>query len=154
MITLDAIVSALLAGLAVDLGTYDVSGTDQVVEGSYQTPPGPVPMVCVVPPRMTASVAQARGVWYLETHEIELRGWAPVTVTTTPVRADEARQLAAEIIQRLDQLRDDQSSVLYRCVEWAVTAQLHEPSGDTGTWLARADVTLTISYRRQSGTGA
>lgn len=154
MTTLDAIVAALLTGLAVDLGTYDLSGTDQVTEGAYLTPPGPVPSACVVPPVMRAAVEQARGAWYLETHTIEIRAWAPITETTPTVRSDEARQLAAELMARLDALRSDLASPLWRCVTWAATSLAHEPSGDTGVWLARADVTITISYRRASGTGA
>lgn len=153
--TLPAVVSHILSTLAVDLGTMDLSATDQVKEGTYLLPPGSTAFACLTPPAQTASEPWGRGPdWYVESFQAEIRAWAPVTDSTTDERAERARLLASEIKTALDNARVVPGPGLWRCVTFRVAAVQPDPAGATSlpTW-ARAVLTVEFTFRRATGTG-
>lgn len=153
MTTLAAVTAAIVAALAANLGTFDLSATDQVKVGTYTSPPGSVAFAAIVPPRQTSSVGQMRNTAYLETYEIEVRLWAPVTASTTGDQASRAALIAAEAKKALDLARDTGGNALWKCVRFASTNGGPGPAAATAqpTW-AYATVQLTLTLRRGTQT--
>lgn len=158
MNTLSAVVSALVAALAADHGTFDLSGSDQVKEGTFDKPPVSArPFACVVPPgRSAPAVPQGVGpLWYVESYRAEIRLWAPVTRSDTEDRAERWRLLAAEVVQTLDTLHATKNgNALARCRSFKVSAEDAETAGANVVpgW-ARGTLTVEFTFLRQSGTG-
>jgi|GEM_PF-5529506 len=149
MNTLPAIVSAILAAVAVDLGA------DQVREGTYVWPSGSLTFAGLTPPALTASVSHGRGPdWYLETYTAELRMWAPVTSGETDERAERSRIISAEVVAALDLVRAQVGTALWRCVSWRVVTSRPDPAAAQASpgW-AHAAVSVEFQFRRQTGTG-
>lgn len=155
MNTLSAIQTAILAALAADLGTFDLSAADQVKEGTYAQPPGSVAFAGVTPPTLTGSEPQALDTWYLETHTCEVRLWVPFTADTTGNRASRGRLAADEAKAALDTARATLGNALWKCVTYRCESSAPEPAAATlpSTW-SHAVLTLEFSFRRQSGAGA
>lgn len=154
MNTLSAIQTAILAALAADLGTFDLSAADQVKEGTYAGPLGSLAFACVTPPKLAASEPQALDAWYLETHTCDVRLWVPFTTDTTGNRAARGRLVADEAKAALDIARATLGSALWKCVTYRCDSTVPEPavSSVTHTWV-HATLTLEFSFRRENGTG-
>lgn len=158
MNTLSAIVSALVTALSVDLGTFDLSGPDQVQEGTFDKPPISRTFAGIAPATLTASAPYGTGPdFYLETYRTTVRLWAKVQRADTEDRAERARLLTAEVMQALnpDALGDDPATVaIWRCVYWRVASTDPETAGATEVpgW-ARAALTIEFTFRRAAGTG-
>lgn len=157
MNTLPNIVAALLAALAADHGTFDLSGDDQVQQGTFDKPPVSRAFAALVPPgRSSPAVPQGRGPdWYVESYRAEIRLWAPVTRSDTEDRADRWRLLAAEIVQTLDTLHTTRDgNALARCRTWRVAAEDPETAGANVVpgW-AHGRITIEFTFLRASGTG-
>lgn len=153
MNTLSAVVTAVLAALAADLGTFDLSATDQVKEGTYVGPPGSVAFACLTPPALTDSEPQAIGAWYLETYTSEIRLWVPYTADTTDNRAQRGRLVADEAKAALEVVRAA-GGALFKCVAFRCESTNPEPGASLSASWVHAVLTLEFSFRRQSGTGA
>lgn len=153
MTTIVDIVEAVMAALAVNHGTYDLSGVDQVKEGTYDRPPGSRAFACVLPPDQTAGEAVARGEFYREQHSIVVRAWAPITNTSTTAQAQAARALAAELKVALDAARHDAGTALGECLDFATRAVTYQPAdaGAPADW-AYASLTLQTVHLRARGT--
>jgi hypothetical protein len=153
MNTLGAVVSALIAALAVDLGTFDLSGPDQVQEGTFDKPVGSRAFAGITPPALTASAPYGVGPdFYLETYRTTVRLWGKVQRSDTEDRAERARLLTSEVMAALnpDALGDDPATVaIWRCVYWRVAATDPETAGATEVpgW-ARAALTIEFTFRR------
>lgn len=155
MNTLGAIVAAILAALAVDHGTFDLSGPDQVQVGTFADPPVSRAFAGLVPPALTNSVPQGVGPdWYVETYRAELRLWGKVTKSDTEDRATRWRLFAAEVVQSLDNARTDGSNALWRCRSWRVATSEPETAGANVVpgW-AHGRLTIEFTFLRRSGTG-
>jgi hypothetical protein len=155
MNTLPNIVAAILVALTVNLGTFDLSGVDQVQEGTWEAPPGSVAFACLPPAELISSVGECRNAYYLETWRQTVRLWAPSTSSGTEVRASTSRQLAAQAQQVLDNARANGASACWRVVRWEITGARVNPSAATAnsTW-AYAELVITFAFRRATGTGA
>lgn len=153
MNTLSAIVTAALAALAADLGTFDLSATDQVKEGAYDRPPGSVAFACITPPELSSSEPQAQDAWYLETYTCEVRLWVPFTADTTGNRSARGRLVADEAKAALDLARAA-GGALFKCVTYRCESTVPEPGATTSTSWVNAVLTLEFSFRRLAGTGA
>ena len=154
MTTITAIVTAIVTALTADLGTIDLSTTDQVQEGTFVRPPGSEAFAAVLPPRLLDSQGQARNLCYLETYEVVVRLWAPVPAATHESRVARSRLLQAEAQKALDGARDDTSTAIWRCVRWAVTGGDPHPAPAGAADWAHVALTITLTYRRGTGTGA
>ncbi len=153
MTTISDIIEAILAALAVNHGTYDLSGADQVKEGTYDRPPGSRAFACVLPPEQTAGEELSRGEFYRETHSIVVRVWAPVAATTTPGQAQATRALVTEVKVALDAARNDDATALGECTDFAVRGVTHQPAAaDTPADWAYAALTLNTVHLRARGT--
>lgn len=148
--------AAIVAALAVDLGTYDLSATDQVQEGTFVQPPGSVAFAAVLPAQQIGAENQARNTLVLDTYLVRVRLWAPVTATTTGDRVSRGRLLAEEARTAIERARDTLGNALWKCVAFAVTDSVPHPSPATaaGPGWARAELTITLTFRRASGSGA
>lgn len=154
MTTITAVVAAIVTALSANLGTYNLSGSDQVKEGTYEKPPGSVAFAAVLPAEMTGSVGQMRNTAYLEDWQIRVRLWAPYTADTSGNRVQAARTLASEAKKALDGARDSLSgNALWKCVRFAVTDENPAPvnASAPSTW-AHAEITLTLTLRRATQT--
>ncbi len=153
MTTIAAIVAAIVAALKADHGGgYNLAGTDAVKEGTWSGPPGSTAFAAVVPPEQTGGEEQARGQIVLETHETEIRAWAPYTAEDTSLRAIAARTLADLLKGALDDARLDQgagATALGRCTSCLVTRVVADPAGGSAgpSWV-HVRLTLTTTHRR------
>jgi hypothetical protein len=155
MTTLPLVVSAILTALTANLGTFDLSTADQVQEGTWESPPGSVAFACLPPAELVSSTPEARGAIYAETYRQTVRLWAPCTASTTEARASTSRQLAAQAVQVLDNAHANGSTAAWRCLPWAVTTSRLNPSAAlAGSTWAYAELTITFTFRRGTGTGA
>lgn len=156
---LPSILSALVAALSVDHGTFDLSGDDQVKEGTYPSPPVSRAFASFVPPEQIESVPYGVGPdFYLETYRLELRLWAQVTDSTPGTRAARGRLIDGEVRQTLDTARlgnDDAIIAIWRCVRWRVASAKPDPAAAKALagW-AQARLTIEFQFRRAVGTGA
>lgn len=154
MTTISAVVAAIVTALSANLGTYNLSGSDQVKEGTYDKPPGSVAFAAVLPAEMTGAVGQMRNTAYLEDWTIKIRLWAPYTADTTGNRVQAARTLASEAKKALDAARDSSTgTALTRCVRFATTGESPAPvnASAPSTW-AHVELTLTLTLRRATQT--
>lgn len=155
MNTLSAIVTALLAALAVDAGTFDLSGSDQVKEGTFVANPLSVAFACLTPPELVESTPETRDEWYLETFQTEVRLWVPFTADTTGNRAARGRLVADEVKALLDNARANVGSALWRCVYFRTATVDPDPANATAShsWV-HTTLTVEFTFRRLVGTGA
>lgn len=152
MTTLSAITAALVTALAVDLGTFDLSGTDSVKRGTFSAPPISGPFAAIRPAEQLASEQQACGAWYLEELEILVDLWAPQTGDTTTDAAARAEALQAEAKAAIDAARFA-ATALGRCVRFACAGVTLDPAAADApmTW-ARSQLRIELTYRRTPGT--
>lgn len=155
MTTPAAVIAAVVATLSTVWGAYNLSGDGQVLEGTYSEPPGSFAFAAILPAELTDSKEQALGSWFLEDWTLKVRVWAPTTEATTTARATASRAAAAEAVQRLDTTRATLGTAAWKCIRWAVTSVEFDPAGmaEAPAW-GRAEISITFSVRRQSGTGA
>lgn len=154
MTTLSAIIAAILTALSVNLGTFDLSVTGRVHEGTYTLPTDGPAFACVMPARLLSSEERTRGEWFLETHEVRIRLWGQVTTSGPDDRVVRGRLLQEEAKIVLDNARANLSTALWRCIDYSCNAVEPQPSGATAAagW-AFAELVLNFSFRRASGTG-
>lgn len=156
MNTLAAIQSALLTALTADLGTFDLSGNDQVKVGVYEAPPvAGVPFLAVGPFKMTGSECQTQAMlWYKETHTVTVAGWAPVTDSQTATQEARGRLLQSETQAAIDTARGTAGNGLWKCVDFEV--QTVEPGAVSAkmpmNW-GRFELFIRFSFRRAAGGG-
>jgi hypothetical protein len=160
--TLPNIVAAILTALAADLGTFDLSGDDQVKEGTYTDPPTGSErcFACLPPAELVSSEPHGQPVaYYLETWRQTIRAWAPSTASTADSKASTSRQLVAQIEQVLDRARlNDYPAAtvpIWACATWVVSGAKQNPSAANAalTW-AHVELTVTFSFPRPAGRGA
>lgn len=155
MTSLGDIVAAIIAALNVDLGTFDLSESGQVLEGTYDEPPGSVAFACLPPARQVAAAQQCAGVFVLRTMQQEIRLWAPATEGTPANHVERARLLVDEATTAIDAARQTGGNPLWKCIRFQVGRI--EPDDvvvtDPPFW-AYATLTLEYTYRRQTGTGS
>ncbi len=154
MTTIAAIVSAIKTALNADLGTYDLSGVDQVKEGTYVGPPGSQAFIALLPAEQTGSEPLARDGFYRESYELQIRVWAPFTDEDPEARAIATRALVAEVKVALDTARHSATTnAIGRCVSFFCRAVEPDPSGGAAapSWLYAA-ITYELSHNRLQGT--
>ena len=154
MTTLTAIQAAIVAALAADLGTFDLSATDQVKEGTYQMPPGSTAFAAVEPIAVTDSEPQGRARWFRRRALVTIRLWAPYTAETTGDRAARARLLLHEAAAALDAARRVGTNALYRCQRFLIRSAQPDPAAANApsTWASGALV-VELTFLSTSGFG-
>lgn len=154
MTDLASIIAAIIAALNVDLGTVDLSATGQVLEGTYNEPPGSVAFACLPPARETRAEPQARNAYYLRTWQQPVRLWAPTTAGTPANAVQQARTLADEAVTALDTARATGGNALWKCIRYAVTEIVPDEVvvTDAPSW-SYVTLTIELTYRIAAGDG-
>jgi len=150
MTTIDAIVAAIVTALSADLGTYDLSATGSVREGTYTSPPGPGPFACVCPPRQRGS-EYACAEFERETHQIEVRLWAPYASETAEGHTAAERAIVAEAKAALMAARYG-ATALFRCLSFQVAEGDPDPVVvDASPGCASHRLTIETVHNRATG---
>lgn len=152
-------VAAIKAALQADLGTFDLSGSDAVKEGTFQQPPAGIAPFAAIEPPTVAGEPQGRARWYLRTATLTIRLWGTwsntATAGTTGDRAARARLLMDEAMAALETARRTGGSALYQCVSFVVRGSTPDPAmANVPSQYAYATLTVEFSYRRTAGLGA
>lgn len=126
MTTIADIVAAIVTALSADLGTYDLSATGAVREGTYMSPPGAGAFACVCPPRQRGS-EWACTEFERETHQIEVLLWVPYAAETAEGHTAAERAIVAEAKAALTDARFT-GGALFRCVSFQVTDGEPDPA--------------------------
>lgn len=154
MTTLAAIIAAIIAALAADLGTYDFSSTDAVLEGDYLQPPASAPFAAVLPAPL-GTTPRARERLHLHEVSVTVRLWVPWTTDTPPARAAASRTLMDEARTALEAARRTGGNALYRCERFVVSAATPGTAPQaTPPEFVLATLTIELTYLRLAGTGA
>jgi hypothetical protein len=153
---LTEVTAALLAAIAADLGTFDLSATDAVQEGWYALPPASAPFACVyLPSDAVESIPVARERWFNVTAVYTVTAWAPFTAETSGNRQQRASLLADEIKTAIETARRTAGNNLVKLTQMSVGAvdiqagaESMEPGFPTATFK------IAVKFRRSAGVGA
>lgn len=155
MTTIDAIIAQVMTALTADLGVYDLSGTDQVKEGTFEMPPiSARPFIAVLPAVQNRGEEQNRGEWTVEDWMLPLRLWAPFTSNSTTSWVAQQRALSREVRIALDAARNNATGLpMWRCLNWAVTGEqpYSANASSAPTWV-HTELTIEFTIRRSIGT--
>lgn len=150
MTTIADIVAAIVSALSADLGTYDLSATGAVREGTYSSPPSVGAFACVCPPRQRGS-EWACAEFERETYAIEIRLWAPYTDETPEAHAAAERAIVAEAKAALMAARYS-NTALFRCLSFQATEGDPDPVVvDASPGWASHRLTIETVHNRATG---
>lgn len=151
MTNLADITAALVAALAVRLGSFDLTGTDSVKVGTFGEPPTSAPFVGIAPGQVSRVPFDLRQRKWTNTATFVIRLWVPSTREDLPQRSAAAIEAAVYGLRALEAARTADRRLLLCSSFVPKLAGLDQASARSPQSFATARLTIEAVYVTEQG---